>query len=400
MFRFVSLIARLAPLILLGCGESDSGSPAGGADPDDCADLQFHEVDTTLSAFLDSNGLTGASAVVVHEACGVVHARGYGAYASDRSYLVGSSSKVLSAGILLRLADEGLIDVDAAIGQYVPAWAASGKPELTVAQLLSNSSGLVGLVDRPFYAPYRCQYQEAGTLSACAESIYTANDAADRAPPDTSFHYGGGQWQLAGGIAEVVSGKSWAELVRETYAEPCEAPGLGYTNQFEAAANAGGALSALEYPAFFQGQPSNLPSTDNPNVEGGLFTTVQDYAKILLMHLSGGLCGTERVLSESAVRRMQLDRILEEYGGSTRGQSGRTAGGDADALLGYGLGWWIDRDEPGVVADPGLYGAFPWLDVPRGYGAFFALEADGNLGAELWLRLKPKLDALFDAQRL
>lgn len=60
--------------------------------------------------------------------------------------LVASSSKVVSVGVLMRLADQGLVDVDATIGNYLSAWG-SGKPELEVAQLVSNSSGLVSLTD-------------------------------------------------------------------------------------------------------------------------------------------------------------------------------------------------------------------------------------------------------------
>jgi hypothetical protein len=61
------------------------------------------------------------------------------------------------------------------------------------------------------------------------------------------------------------------------------------------------------------------------------------------------------------------------------------------------LGWWVDRAHPGVFADPGLYGAFPWLDVPRGYGAFLAIESDGAVGGQLYATVKPILDAAFDA---
>jgi CubicO group peptidase (beta-lactamase class C family) len=374
------------------CGSGDSDSPG---DDGRCAAIDFEPFDATIAHFVDSHSLKGASSVVVQKDCGVVHAAGYGAYAADRVYLVGSSSKVVSAGILVRLADQGLLDLDAPICQYVSAWGANGKPELEVAQLLSNSSGLVGLVDKPFYLPYRCQYQDAGALSDCAATIYTAHDAADRVAPDTSFHYGGAQWQLAGGVAEAVSGKTWAELVRETYGIPCNTADFGYTNQFDAAGASGGLGSALSYPEFFQGDVASLPVTDNPNIEGGLYVTVQDYAKILLLHLRGGECEHGRVLFESSVARMRVDRILEKYDGTTAGMTGRTNGGTA--FEGYGLGWWIDRAHPGVFADPGVYGAFPWLDLPRNYGAFLALEADGNTGAELWQSVKPLLDDAFDS---
>ena len=60
----------------------------------------------------------------------------------------------------------------------------------------------------------------------------------------------------------------------------------------------------------FQGDPANLPSSDNPNVERGLYIDAADYGKLLLMHLRDGQCDGGRVLSEAAVRRMREDRIL------------------------------------------------------------------------------------------
>ena len=378
-------------------GAGGSGPDAGDTTPTSlCNRVDFQAFDDAMASFVTASGLTGASAAVVHAACGVLHTRGYGGHAADRVYLVGSSSKVVTTGVLMRLADRGLIDVDAPVGPYLAAWGGTGKPELEVAQLLSNSSGLVGLVDNPLYLPYRCQYQSAGTLADCAKSIYTANDSADRRPPDTSFHYGGGQWQLAGGVAETVGGKGWADLVAETYTAPCDLGGaFGYTNQFAMAAQAGGLGAAFAYPSFFQGDVASLGATQNPNVEGGLYTTAGAYGQILLMHLRGGTCGGNRVLSEAAVARMRVDRILQVYGGSTAGQTGRENGGGG--FDGYGLGWWIDRAHPGVFADPGLYGAFPWLDVPRGYGAFLAIESAGDVGGQLYASVKPILDAAFDA---
>jgi hypothetical protein len=44
-----------------------------------------------------------------------------------------------------------------------------------------------------------------------------------------------------------------------------------------------------------------------------------------------------------------------------------------------------------------LYGAFPWIDVARGYGALVTIEADGDLGAERWSTVKPSLDQAFDS---
>lgn len=384
------LACSLTLTALLACHDETPQPPE--PEPLGCAGLDFEAFDSAVNHSLADNGLKGASVVVVHKDCGAVHTQGYGEFSADRLYLVGSSSKIISVGVLMRLADDGILDIDAPIGNYLSAWGGNGKPELQIAQLVSNSSGLVSLADNPIYLPYRCQYLATGSLSACAQTIYTASDSDKRVVPDTAFRYGGGQWQLAGGVAEVASGKSWTELVRETYAENCDTPSFGYTNQF----SLGGLASALDYPVSFQGDVANLPKTDNPSVEGGLFTNVADYGKVLLMHLRGGQCAFGKVLSERAVSRMLRDRILEVYGGTTAGSVGEING--AGAFEGYGLGWWIDRTHAGVFADPGLYGAFPWLDLQRNYGAFVAIEGDsGETGAAVYAAVKPLLDAEFDA---
>ncbi len=373
---------------LLGC-TNDVGTQ------EDFLTLDFGQFDQQVESFLTSHALDGASAVIVHKDQGIVHNRGYGAFAADRVYLIASSSKILSVGILMRLVDQGLLDIDAPISNYLGMWG-SHKTDITVAQLVSNSSGLVGLADEPTYMPYICQFVFSDTLQNCAMTIYTADDQADRITPDTEFHYGGGQWQLAGGIAEVVSGKSWAQLVHETYRYPCNAPSIGYANHFavgydDSGDNAGGTGSEEEsstiYPDFFQADIANLPATENPSIEGGGHTNALDYGKVLLMHLRGGSCDDNRVLSEASVARMQQDRIGLVYGGSTT----------STKLEGYGMGWWIDRDFPGVVADGGMYGAIPWLDVSREYGALILMEADMTLGSELMDAVKPIVDAAFDA---
>jgi CubicO group peptidase (beta-lactamase class C family) len=107
------------------------------------------------------------------------------------------------------------------------------------------------------------------------------------------------------------------------------------------------------------------------------------------MHLRGGFCGEERVLSEEGVARMQVDRILEVYGGST---------GVGGSMAGYGLGWWIDRTNAGVFTDPGAYGAVAWLDLTRGYGAFIALESEAALGVTLAASAKTIIDEIIDAR--
>ena len=183
--------------------------------------------------------------------------------------------------------------------------------------------------------------------------------------PDTQFRYGGAQWQIAGAVAEIASGKPWAQLIDEIYGQPCGLETLRYNNHFTQL----GAVT-FDYPVAFDADPATLQPTLNPNMEGGAYLAPGDYAKLLLMHLRGGRCDDNTVLSQGALDRMHADRIGPVYGG------------DAAPGTGYGMGWWVDR-ATGRISDPGAYGAVPWLDLDKGYGAYLVIEADGSTGNEL-----------------
>jgi CubicO group peptidase (beta-lactamase class C family) len=340
-------------------------------------EYDFAAVDPIVEATIAEHGLEGAALVVVHRDDGVVHEQYWGEFGPDRVSLIASSSKMVVAGVLLRLADQGLLDLDAPVADAVD-WG-SGNPTITPAQLVSNSSGLVGLGPNPGYPPYVCQFLPVGTLQDCAASIFTTlDDDADVIAPDTEFRYGGAQWQVAGAVAEVVSGRSWDELIDETYVEPCGVDSLGFNNHWTQFG------LGFDYPAEFAADPSTLVTTANPNLEGGAYVTAPDYASLVLMLLRDGRCGDTQVLSPEAVDRMLADRIGEVYGGSDNG-------------AGYGLGWFVDRSS-GRRSDPGAYGSVPWLDVAAGHGAFLVIEGEGRVGNALARELyEPVADAIATA---
>jgi len=340
----------------------------------------FSAVGPIVADFVDERDLNGAGLVVVDREDGIVHQEFWGEFAPDRVTLVASSSKMVTAGVLLRLQDDGLLDIDAPISTYLD-WGA-GNPDVTVAQLLSNSSGLVGLLDDPGYAPYICQFLPGGSLQDCGEQIFTTpDDDDDVIAPDTRFRYGGAQWQVAGAVAEAVSGTPWAQLIDEIYVEPCGLDRLGYNNHFTQIGTQG-----FDYPDGFESDPGTLAATDNPNMEGGMYTDVDDYAALLLMHLRGGECEGGRVLSQASLDAMHADRVGDVYGGEVLPGTG------------YGLGWWVDR-ATGRISDPGAYGSVPWLDLDDGYGAFLVIESDTQTGSELAGRLYDVVDAAILASR-
>ena len=291
--------------------ESDPVATESEPDPEPIA-YDFAGVDPVVQAFVDDRGLNGAGLVIVDADDGVILERYWGEFGPERSSLIASSSKMLVAGVLLSLQDEGLLDIDAPVADAVD-WGSSN-PQITPAQLLSNSSGLIGLFPEPGYGPYVCQFLPSGTLQDCAESIFTSpDDDGAITGPDVAFNYGGAQWQVAGAVAEAVSGKSWAELIDETYVQPCGVDSLAFNNHFTQMGE------GFNYPVEFNSDPSTLIDTDNPNLEGGAYITAPDYGQLLLMHLRNGLCGDEQVLSQEALDTMHADRIAAAYGGSAGG---------------------------------------------------------------------------------
>jgi CubicO group peptidase (beta-lactamase class C family) len=178
------------------------------------------------------------------------------------------------------------------------------------------------------------------------------------------------QWQIAGALAEAVSGKTWDELIDEIYIQPCGVESLGYHNHWSAA-------SGFDYPSDLD--PASLPSTDNPHMEGGVAIDPLDYAELLLMHLREGECDGGRVLSPEAVARAHTDRVAEY--------------GDAGSPnTGYGMGWWVERDST-RIQDGGAYGSMPWLDTDNGYGAYLVIEADSGIGRRLYDEVVPLVEA-------
>ena len=348
--------------------ETDGPAEEGGYD--------FAAIGPIVGDFVETNDLNGAGLVIVDADDGVVHEDYWGEFSAERISLIASSSKMIAAGVLLALQDDGLIDIDAPVAD-VTGW--DGNPEITTAQLISNSSGLVGLGPNPAYPPYLCQFFTDSELEECGAAIFqTPDDDGDIVPPDTEFRYGGAQWQVAGAVAETVSGQTWAKLIDEIYVEPCGLETLGFNNHW---AQAGG----FGYPAeFIADGPSMLTDTENPQIEGGAYATTGDYAKLLLMHLRGGMCGENQVLSQAALDTMHDDRIAAAYEGS------------AGESTGYGMGWWVDR-ETGRISDGGAYGSVPWLDPEDGYGAYLVIEADSGTGGELASLLENVVDDAMNA---
>ncbi|MEM9459392.1 MAG: serine hydrolase domain-containing protein [Myxococcota bacterium] len=356
----------------------DSGTSGGVAEP---IDPDFGAVDELLEQFVANHlSFPGASIVIVDGDAGVIHRAAFGDYTVDSTVMLASVSKVPSAMLLMALDDDPGLDfeIDAPAETYLPwdsAW-----PGITTEHMLSNTSGMPGLqyvANVLGYGPHLCQFLAVGQLLGCAETIYrTPLPLLPHNPPGTAFDYGGSQWQLAGAVAEIVGGRDWADLFDDYIADPCELEVFEYGNMWT-------------NPLGWNGGPDSLIGQDNPSIEGGAISNIDDYAKILMMHLNEGRCGDTAVMSPESVEFMRIDR--------------GTPAGSVDR--GYGLGWWImrpDEGEPYLYIDPGAFGAVSWIDTSRNIGglvafADYALINAGDAHAMIVDELIPLVEDAYDA---
>jgi CubicO group peptidase (beta-lactamase class C family) len=175
------------------------------------------------------------------------------------------------------------------------------------------------------------------------------NELPTTQPAGSVYDYGGSQWQIAGVTASTVANATWNQLVDQYLVTPCGLEVFTFGNPWES-------------PTSFTGSVDTLAGTSNPNVEGGAITNMADYAKLLQVHLNGGLCGDTQVLSEDSIASMQTDR----------------GGVVSINATPYGMGWWIREDLPGVFTDPGAFGAVSFIDVNRGIGGYMAIDEYGD----------------------
>jgi CubicO group peptidase (beta-lactamase class C family) len=288
------------------------------------------------------------------------HATGVEATAAS-VFQIGSITKTWTATLVMQLADEGLLDLDAPVARYLPDFdlADGGAAKaMTVRQLLSHTAGFEGDV-----------FTDTGWNDDCVEK-YVATLATDPQlfPPGQMFSYNNAGFCVLGRVIEVLRGKPFDQALREHLFAP-----LGLTH---AATDANSAI-------LFRAAVGHLPNPDadglpvpapmwslvKSNGPAGAMLSMRprDLLAFAAMHLNGGTAadGT-RVLAEDSVTAMRAPQVtLPPLG-----------------LMGthWGLGWEL-FDWPGGPVfghDGGTIGQSAFLRVVPGANVAIALLTNGG----------------------
>ena len=258
-------------------------------------------------------------------------------------YESASTSKWVSAAVILNLVDEGVLNLTDKPQDYLSAaeWTIDSLDPLynmDLSQLLSFTSGLT--------EDALCSNAPGFDYFECVANISNNNQDNGNTPGE-AFSYGSNHLQVAGAMAIKAGGfTNWNELFTSFKAD---------TNLFPASS-------------------FNLPSTTNPRLAGGMTWTATDYINFLRAYKNADFYSSSAIVDNAT-----SDKISN----ATIAYSPTTLGLMEDWHYGYGL--WIechsetfDCTATTQVSSPGAYGAYPFVNLENDY--FGIIARQGNLG--------------------
>lgn len=225
-------------------------------------------------------------------------------FTTDTGWLLGSVTKLLTTTALLRLVDQGAVDLDAPARRYIPEFAlsdADATDAITVRMLVNHTNG----IDADDLMP-------DGVRGRDASRSYTSHlaDVGCLFEPGSGLTYSNPGFVLAARIIEEQTGLPYEQAIQRDLFDPC-----GMTDATAVQTQA--LLRRTAIGAFPAEEPGDLRATELfslPESAAGAgatpIVTVADMIAFGRMHLSGGLAADgRRILSEELVAAMQVPTI-------------------------------------------------------------------------------------------
>lgn len=273
---------------------------AATALPPQLADFDAYVADT-----LKTFKVPGIAVAIVKDGK-VVLARGYGVRElgqpakvdADTLFAIASNTKAFTAAALQILADEGKLDMDGRVIDYLPGFRMSDPyvtHEMRVRDLLAHRSGLsLGAGDLLYWPP----------------TSYTTQDVVQRlarVPIKNSFraHYAYDNilFAVATLVIEKVSGESYADFIRNHIFKPV---GMAHALIDMTGIRPGMDVATGHAPYDFKDvKPVPPMAWLNDPGAGGIYASVDDLAKWMNVQLAGGkLPDGKQLFSQKAHREM------------------------------------------------------------------------------------------------
>lgn len=231
-------------------------------------------------------------------------------------YGIGSTSKAFTAAALMKLAEDGLIDLDVPLITYIPDFYMEDVryQDITPRMLLNHSSGLQGssLSNTLLYGDSDSYHHD--TLLA---QLRTQRLKAD--PGEYSVYCNDG-FTLAEILVERVTEKSFTDYLAASFWEPMGLESMGTSQSLSGETNLAN--------VYFKGSAPLPFEYANVIGSGGMYGTAEDLSQVGQMFVNQPK-ETFRVLSGESVKEMGMPAYTTGYGMDP----------GIPSIMCYGLGW-------------------------------------------------------------
>lgn len=260
----------------------------------------------------------------------VIYAKGFGLrdvekqlpVTADTLFAIGSSSKAFTTFVLGTLVDEGKIEWDKPVRNYIP-WFKLYDPSMTerlsVRDLVTHRSGLPRH-DLVWYNNY-----DASRESLVRRLAYLEPSADLR----EKWQYNNLMFLTAGYLTEVITGKTWEDAVRARVLDPL---GMKRSN-FSVNDSQKDSDFAQPYGKR-DGKIEKLPFRPITNIgpAGSINSSVNEMARWVTAHLNGGKYGDKKIAEAATVDDMHRPYMTT----GVSSEFPEIVGGE------YALGWFVD----------------------------------------------------------
>ncbi|TDH23528.1 class A beta-lactamase-related serine hydrolase [Segetibacter sp. 3557_3] len=181
-----------------------------------------------------------------------------------------SITKTFTVAMLLKLAEEGKLKLDATIGTYFPGYIGEGKDKVNLHQLITYSSGIPDCEGNTGLAVYQTEIARDSFINRyCSGALATT--------PGSTFKYENGGYIILGKIIELATGKSYAENLHTMILEPLGMKNTGFIADRRLVKELAQAYLYNDSTKSFTNDPPYY--IENYHASAAMYSTVEDLLK-------------------------------------------------------------------------------------------------------------------------
>ncbi len=258
------------------------------------------QIDDHVESMIEQLQIPGVALGIV-KGDQIVYLKGYGTSGPDGDpitpqtpFILGSTTKSFTALSIMQLVEQGKVDLNAPVQQYLPNFKLAdpkAAKAILVKDLLHQVSGL------STYEGRRVFNNKFDSIDELATHL---GDVSLSDPVGSTYHYSNLNYDLLGAIIQAASGQTYAEYVQEHIFNP-----LDMKNSFTSVTEAQQNGLAKGYQSIF-GYMIPVDFPDNPSIlaSGYLISSAEDMAHYLMAQLNNGSYQNVSIASPASVSTM------------------------------------------------------------------------------------------------